>query len=74
MFIEGFLLADYLIIGILVLVFASFVAGFLDSIAGGAGLVLVSAFILTGMPPQLALGQENLYFRYYICDLQLSKK
>lgn len=59
MFIEGSLLADYLIIGILVLVFASFVAGFLDSVAGGAGLVLVPAFILTGMPPQLALGQEK---------------
>lgn len=60
MFIEGSLLADYLLIGVLVLVLASFVAGFLDSVAGGAGLVLVPAFILTGMPPQLALGQEKL--------------
>ncbi|WGK68753.1 TSUP family transporter [Candidatus Haliotispira prima] len=60
MFIDGSLLADYLIIGISILVFVSFVAGFLDSIAGGAGLVLVPAFILTGMPPQLALGQEKL--------------
>lgn len=60
MFIEGSLLADYLLIGVLVLVVASFIAGFLDSVAGGAGLVLVPAFILTGMPPQLALGQEKL--------------
>lgn len=60
MFIEGSLLADYLLIGMLVLVAASFVAGFLDSVAGGAGLILVPAFILTGMPPQLALGQEKL--------------
>ncbi|MBE8189346.1 MAG: TSUP family transporter [Candidatus Thioglobus sp.] len=60
MYIEGSLLADYLLIGVLVLVFAAFVAGFLDSVAGGAGLILVPAFILTGMPPQLALGQEKL--------------
>ncbi|WP_180323660.1 sulfite exporter TauE/SafE family protein, partial [thiotrophic endosymbiont of Bathymodiolus puteoserpentis (Logatchev)] len=60
MFIEGSLLADYLLIGVLVLVVASFVAGFLDAVAGGAGLILVPAFILTGMPPQLALGQEKL--------------
>lgn len=60
MFIEGSLLADYLILGVMVLVVASFIAGFLDSVAGGAGLILVPAFILTGMPPQLALGQEKL--------------
>jgi uncharacterized membrane protein YfcA len=60
MFIEGSLLADYLLIGIIILIFASFVAGFLDAVAGGAGLILVPAFILTGMPPQLALGQEKL--------------
>ncbi len=60
MYIEGSLLADYLIIGIFVLVVASFIAGFLDSVAGGAGLILVPAFILAGMPPQLALGQEKL--------------
>ncbi len=60
MFIEGSLLADYLLIGIIILIFASFVAGFLDAVAGGAGLILVPAFILTRMPPQLALGQEKL--------------
>jgi hypothetical protein len=37
MFIEGSLLADYLLIGIIILIFASFVAGFLDAVAGGAG-------------------------------------
>lgn len=59
-FTEGSLLAESLIIGIVILVFASFIAGFLDSVAGGAGLILVPAFIITGMPPQLALGQEKL--------------
>lgn len=60
MFIENSLMADHLIIGILVLTLCAFVAGFLDSIAGGAGLVLVPSFIIAGIPPQFALGQEKL--------------
>ena len=39
---------------------AAFAAGFLDSIAGGAGLILVPAALIAGMPPHLALGQEKL--------------
>lgn len=60
MFIENSLMADHYIIGILVLTLCAFVAGFLDSIAGGAGLVLVPSFIIAGIPPQIALGQEKL--------------
>jgi len=60
MFIEGSLLADYFVYGVLLLIVASFIAGFIDSVAGGAGLVLVPAFILAGLPPQVALGQEKL--------------
>lgn len=60
MFIEHSILADHYMIGVVILTFASFVAGFLDSIAGGAGLILVPSFIITGMPPQFALGQEKL--------------
>ncbi len=60
MFLDHSILADYYVIGITILVVASFISGFLDSIAGGAGLILVPAFILTGIPPQLALGQEKL--------------
>ncbi len=48
MFIEGSLLADYLLIGIITLIFASFVAGFLDAVTGGAGLILVPAFFIAG--------------------------
>ncbi|QXO16534.1 TSUP family transporter [Vibrio ostreae] len=39
---------------------AAFAAGFIDSVAGGGGLVLVPAFILAGLPAQVALGQEKI--------------
>jgi uncharacterized membrane protein YfcA len=60
MFIEGSLLADSLVTALIFLTIASFVAGFIDAVAGGAGLVLVPSFMIAGMPPQLALGQEKL--------------
>jgi len=60
MFVEGSLLADHFLIGAALLIAASFIAGFIDSIAGGAGLVLIPSFILAGLPTQLALGQEKL--------------
>ncbi len=60
MYLEGSILADYFVIGVILLILASFIAGFIDSVAGGAGLVLVPSFILAGLPPQIALGQEKL--------------
>lgn len=46
---------------ILVALMASaFAAGFIDAVAGGGGLILVPSFILAGLPPQLALGQEKI--------------
>lgn len=60
MFVEGSLIADYFYIGLALLVLASLVAGYIDAIAGGAGLILIPAFLLVGLPPQLALGQEKL--------------
>ena len=59
-FVDGSIIAKYLMIGMFLLILASFVAGYIDAIAGGAGLILIPAFILTGLPPQLALGQEKL--------------
>ncbi len=37
----------------------SFVAGFVDSIAGGGGLLLLPSFLLAGLPPQSALGTNK---------------
>ncbi|MBF1996093.1 TSUP family transporter [Serratia symbiotica] len=59
-FVGGSLIAQFFLIGVFLLVVASFIAGYIDAVAGGAGLILIPAFILTGLPPQLALGQEKL--------------
>ncbi len=37
----------------------SFIAGFVDSIAGGGGLLLLPSFLLAGLPPQSALGTNK---------------
>ncbi len=44
---------------ILLLVIAAFVAGFIDSIAGGGGLISVPALLLAGLPPVEALGTNK---------------
>nr|WP_265588424.1 TSUP family transporter [Muribacter muris] len=59
-FIEGSIIADYFYIGLGLLILASLIAGYIDAIAGGAGLILIPAFLMVGLPPQLALGQEKL--------------
>lgn len=40
----------------IVCIIASFVAGLVDSIAGGGGLISLPAMLLTGVPPHMALG------------------
>ena len=47
-------------LAIAVLCLIAFFAGFVDSIAGGGGLFLVPGFLLVGLPPQVALGQEKI--------------
>ncbi len=39
---------------------AAFVAGFVDSIAGGGGLITVPVLMGIGLPPQIALGTNKL--------------
>ncbi len=55
-FIE--LSTDPLIIGALLLV--AFVAGFIDAIAGGGGLLTLPALLTAGLPPHLVLGTNKL--------------
>jgi len=45
---------------LILLCLASFVAGLVDSIAGGGGLILMPALLLSGLPPQSALGTNKL--------------
>lgn len=42
------------------LALAALAAGFVDSIAGGGGLLLLPALLSTGMPPHIALGTNKL--------------
>ena len=45
---------------VIVLCAVYFTSGFVDSIAGGGGLISVPAFLLTGIPPELALGTNKM--------------
>ena len=46
---------------ILALLFGvAFVAGFIDAIAGGGGLITIPALLMTGIPPAVALGTNKL--------------
>ncbi len=51
---------DVTLIGHLVALAAGLVAGFIDSIAGGGGLITVPALLAIGLPPHLALGTNKL--------------
>ena len=39
---------------------AAFIAGFMDTLAGGGGLIVLPALIISGIPPLLALGTNKL--------------
>lgn len=59
--IDGELVAlglSWRVVGLLLL--AAFAAGFVDSIAGGGGLITVPALLLSGLPPLTALGVNKL--------------
>lgn len=42
------------------LIFAGLIAGFVDSIAGGGGLITIPALMLSGLPPIATLGTNKL--------------
>ncbi len=46
-------------ISYLILFFSGLLAGFVDSIAGGGGLIALPALLSVGLPPQLALGTNK---------------
>lgn len=68
--------------GFIMLMLASFLAGFLDSIAGGGGLISLPAYTLTGMPMHLVYGCNKFsaacgttiatlrYWRHKMLDIQ----
>jgi len=51
---------DLSLASLALLTLVGFVAGFVDSIAGGGGLLTVPALLAAGLPPHLALGTNKL--------------
>jgi uncharacterized membrane protein YfcA len=45
---------------IVLLFFAGLSAGFIDAIAGGGGLISLPALLPVGLPPQVALGPNQM--------------
>src|SRR5579862_5469130 len=45
---------------VVALALAGFAAGFVDSIAGGGGIISLPALLAAGLPPHLALGTNKL--------------
>jgi uncharacterized membrane protein YfcA len=51
----------------IMLFFVGLLAGFIDSIAGGGGLITLPALLSVGMPPHLALGTNKLQGTFGVC-------
>src|SRR3546814_15009905 len=43
-----------------ILIVVAFIAGFIDAIAGGGGLLTTPALLTAGLPPHLVLGTNKL--------------
>ena len=50
---------DFAVETLLFLFFAAVVAGFMDTLAGGGGLITIPALVVSGVPPLAALGVKN---------------
>ena len=53
-------MADIALHVLILLFFAAFLAGFIDSIAGGGGMITIPAMLLAGIPPLETLGTNKL--------------
>lgn len=51
---------DFAVETLLFLFFAAAVAGFMDTLAGGGGLITIPALVVSGVPPLAALGTNKL--------------
>jgi uncharacterized membrane protein YfcA len=51
---------DFAVETLLFLFFAAAVAGFMDTLAGGGGLITIPALVVAGVPPLAALGTNKL--------------
>ncbi len=53
-------MVDLSLLTYLILLAVGFAAGFVDSIAGGGGIITIPALLSAGLPPHLALGTNKL--------------
>ena len=44
---------------------AAFVAGYIDTLVGGGGLITIPALLAVGVPPLMALGTNKLQARWW---------
>lgn len=51
---------DFAVETLLFLFFAAAIAGFMDTLAGGGGLITIPALVVSGVPPLAALGTNKL--------------
>lgn len=56
----GYPVVDITLHVLLLLFAAAFIAGFIDSIAGGGGMITIPAMLIAGIPPLEALGTNKL--------------
>lgn len=70
------LIANFDFYMLLLLFVAAFVAGFIDSIAGGGGMITIPALLLAGISPLQALATNKLQssFGSFSATLQFYKK
>ncbi len=47
-------------------------AGFIDAVAGGGGMLVMPALLSTGMPPHLVLGTNKLVGTFGTCNASLA--
>lgn len=57
---SGVIVVELAYQGLIFLFIAAFLAGFIDSIAGGGGLITIPAMLIAGLPPLHTLGTNKL--------------
>lgn len=58
--LSGVIVVELAFQSLLLLFLAAFIAGFIDSIAGGGGLITLPAMLIAGIPPLQTLGTNKL--------------
>jgi len=55
-------MGEHIVLVYLVVCLFVFLAGFVDSIAGGGGLISLPAYMIAGLPAHTAIGNDGFHF------------